>query len=82
MFATVGVLAGGLYSFLQGNDPLKSNKMMQRRVLAQFGTVGLMFLARLFNSALGVTNLWRIILDDLWSASCAKEGGESAAVRG
>lgn len=39
MFATAGMLVAGLLGMARGNDPRKSNKLMQYRVLLQAITI-------------------------------------------
>ncbi len=39
MLATVGVLLFGIVSMAKGGSPMRSNKLMQWRVLLQFGAL-------------------------------------------
>jgi hypothetical protein len=47
LFAILGVLATGVIQMFRGSDPRRSNKLMQYRIMLQFGLVMLMGLAML-----------------------------------
>jgi len=47
LVALVGVLATGIIQMFRGGDPRRSNKLMQYRIMLQFGLVMLMGLAML-----------------------------------
>ena len=47
MVALLGVLGTGVVQMFRGSDPRRSNKLMQYRVMLQFGLVMLMGLAML-----------------------------------
>ncbi|MEI9986504.1 MAG: twin transmembrane helix small protein [Aliidongia sp.] len=47
MLALLGVLATGIIQMFRGSDPRRSNKLMQYRIMLQFGLVMLMGLVML-----------------------------------
>jgi hypothetical protein len=47
MLALLGVLGAGVVGLFRGSDPRRSNKLMQYRIMLQFGVVMLMGLAML-----------------------------------
>ena len=47
LLAILGVLATGVIQMFRGNDPRRSNKLMQYRVMLQFGLLMLMGLVML-----------------------------------
>jgi len=47
LLALVGVLASGIFQLFRGNDPRRSNKLMQYRIMLQFGLVMIMGLVML-----------------------------------
>jgi hypothetical protein len=47
LLALLGVLATGVVGLFRGSDPRRSNRLMQYRIMLQFGVVVLMGLAML-----------------------------------
>jgi len=47
LLALLGVLASGIFQLFRGNDPRRSNKLMQYRIMLQFGLVMIMGLVML-----------------------------------